>query len=288
MFPLKKILFPVDFSETSAGTAAYVAAFAGRFQSELTLLHVVDVAASYSAVAGLGKAEATDVAQEGSGWARQSLIAYRPEDFKHLNVKRTLVHGDPAHEIVSVAKQSETDLIMMPSHGLSAFRSYILGSVTAKVLHDAECPVWTGVHLENSPPLEAIRFRTVLCAVDLGPQSEKALRWAAAFSQEHSAELIAVHAVPEIRPYEYFDLPPVNRLEDSGREKLRALLDSLGIAARAIVTSGEPAKAITEIARAEQADQMVIARGVIAKGLGRLRTHAYALIRSAPCPVVSV
>jgi nucleotide-binding universal stress UspA family protein len=288
MFPLRRILFPVDFSDTSAGTAAYVAAFAGRFQSELTLLHVVDVAASYSAVAGLGKAEATDVAQEGSSWARQGLIAYRPEDFKHLNVKRTLVHGDPAHEIVSVAKQSETDLIMMPSHGLSAFRSYILGSVTAKVLHDAECPVWTGVHLENAPPLDAIRFKTVLCAVDLGPQSEKALRWAAAFSQEHSAELLAVHAVPEIRPYEYFDLPPVNRLEDSGREKLRALLDSLGIAARAIVTSGEPAKAISEIARAEKADQMVIARGVIAKGFGRLRTHAYALIRSAPCPVVSV
>jgi len=35
-------------------------------------------------------------------------------------------------------------------------------------------------------------------------------------------------------------------------------------------------------------DQMVIARGAAANGFGRLRTHAYALIRSAPCPVVSV
>jgi nucleotide-binding universal stress UspA family protein len=288
MFQLKKILFPVDFSDTSAGTAAYVAAFAGRFQSELTLLHVVDVAAPYAAIGGPGKAEATDVAQEGSSWARLSMLAYRPEDFKHLNVNRTIIHGDPAQQIVSIAKQSGTDLIMMPSHGLSVFRSYILGSVTAKVLHDAECPVWTGVHLENAPPLDAIRFKTVLCAVDLGPQSEKALRWAAAFSQEHSAELIAVHAVPEVRHYAYFELPPENRLEDYGREELRALLDSLGIAARAIVTSGEPSKAISEIARAEKVDQMVIARGVIAKGFGRLRTHAYALIRDAPCPVVSV
>jgi hypothetical protein len=55
-----------------------------------------------------------------------------------------------------------------------------------------------------------------------------------------------------------------------------------------IVTGGDPAKAVSEIAQAEQADQMVIARGVIAEGLGRMRTHAYAMIRSAPCPVVSV
>ncbi len=288
MFELRKILFPVDFSEASAGTGAYVAAFAGRFQSELTLLHVVDVAASFSAVAGLGKAEAMDLSQEGSNWARQSLMAYRPYDFKHLNVNRTLIHGDPAHEIVATAKKSGTDLIMMPSHGLSAFRSYILGSVTAKVLHDAECPVWTGVHLENAPPLDAIRFKTILCAVDLGPQSEKALRWAAAFAQEHAAELVAVHAVPEVRAYEYFDLPSLNRLEEAGRGKLQQLLDTLGIAARTIVTSGEPAKAVGEVARAEKADQMVIARGVIAEGFGRLRTNAYSLIRSAPCPVVSV
>jgi nucleotide-binding universal stress UspA family protein len=203
-------------------------------------------------------------------------------------VNRTVVHGDPAQQIVATAKESGTDLIMMPSHGLSVFRSFVLGTVTAKVLHDADCPVWTGVHLEKAPVLDAIRFEKVLCAVDLGPQSEKALRWAAGFADEHSAELIVVHAVPEVRPYEYFDLPPVTGMEVYGRARLRNLLNELGITARMIVTVGEPAKAVSQIARAENVDQMVIARGVIAENLGRLRTHAYALIRSAPCPVVSV
>jgi nucleotide-binding universal stress UspA family protein len=289
MFQLRKILFPIDFSDSCAGASAYAAAFAGRFQAELTLLHVVDTAAYISPGAtGVGSVQPMDLSPEVTSWAQKTISTYRADEFKHLDVNRTVVQGDPAQQIVSVAKQSGTDLIMMPSHGLSAFRRYILGSVTAKVLHDAECPVWTGVHLEDAPPLDAIQFRRVLCAVDLGPQSEKALRWAAAFSKEHSAELIAVHAVPEVRPYEYFDLPPVNRLEDNGREQLRDLLHGLGITARMIVVGGEPAKAVSEIARAERVDQMVIARGVIAEGFGRLRTHAYALIRSAPCPVVSI
>jgi hypothetical protein len=45
---------------------------------------------------------------------------------------------------------------------------------------------------------------------------------------------------------------------------------------------------VSEIARTEEANQLVIARGAVTEGLGRLRTHAYAIIRSSPCPVVSV
>jgi nucleotide-binding universal stress UspA family protein len=290
MLQLKKILFPVDFSESCAGAAAYVAAFAGRFQSELTLLHVVDFGKYVSTGPGLWSVQPVDISQEASNWARETISTYRAEDFKQLNVIRQVVQGYPADQIVSGAKQSGTDLIMMPSHGLSAFRRYILGSVTAKVLHDAECAVWTGVHLDGAPPLDAIRFRKVLCAVDLGPQSERALRWAAAFSGEHSAELIVVHAVPaaEVRPYKYFDQPLVTVLENQGRKELQELLEALGITARVIVAGGEPAKVVKEIAQAESVDQLVIARGAAADGFGRLRTHAYALIRSAPCPVVSV
>ena len=39
----------------------------------------------------------------------------------------------------------------MPTHGYGPFRRFILGSNTAKVLHDADCPVWTGVHVEEIP-----------------------------------------------------------------------------------------------------------------------------------------
>jgi nucleotide-binding universal stress UspA family protein len=35
-------------------------------------------------------------------------------------------------------------------------------------------------------------------------------------------------------------------------------------------------------------DLIVIGRGVLHETLGRLRTHAYGIIRHAPCPVLSV
>ena len=47
------------------------------------------------------------------------------------------------------AKANQIDLIMMPTHGYGRFRALLLGSVTAKVLHDADCPVWTAVHREE-------------------------------------------------------------------------------------------------------------------------------------------
>lgn len=41
MRQIKKILFPVDFSESSVGAARHVEALAGRFEAEIMLLHAV-------------------------------------------------------------------------------------------------------------------------------------------------------------------------------------------------------------------------------------------------------
>ena len=60
-----------------------------------------------------------------------------------------VAEGDPGSRIVEAARASGFDLIMMPSRGRGTFRSALLGSVTAKVLHDAECAVWTAAHTET-------------------------------------------------------------------------------------------------------------------------------------------
>jgi nucleotide-binding universal stress UspA family protein len=291
MFQIKKILFPVDFSEACLGASRYVEAFTGRFQAELTLLHVVDNSAYrvWGTSAYWGMSEAT-VGEEGIKWAREEMGKFLIEELKHFDVKREVLEGDAGLQIVATARGSGADLIMIPTHSLSVFRRYILGSITARVLHDAECVVWTGTHMENAPPLEAIEFPKVLCAVDLGPQSERALRWAAGFSKEHSAELIVANIVAawEAGQGRYFDQRFVAEISGRVREELETLLDTLGIMARLIVVGGEPAKAISGIAQSESVNQVIIARGAVAEGFGRLRTQAYAMVRSSPCPVVSV
>lgn len=39
---------------------------------------------------------------------------------------------------------------MMPSHGFRPFRQFMIGSTTAKLLHDADIPARTGAYLEDS------------------------------------------------------------------------------------------------------------------------------------------
>jgi nucleotide-binding universal stress UspA family protein len=76
------------------------------------------------------------------------------------------------------------------------------------------------------------------------------------------------------------------------REEARAKIESLRQAARVElplrVAVGEVATTITEEARQERADLVIIGRGSLQSSLGRLRTHAYGIIQKSPCPVVSV
>jgi nucleotide-binding universal stress UspA family protein len=287
---IRKILFPVDFSDSCLGASRFVEDIAGRFQAEVTFLHAVSQSAYMIATPDFGGLALVESYQAGLKAARERMSSYLAEDFKHFDVNRLVVEGDPALKIIEFARQNGTDLIMMPTHGLGPFRRFLLGSITAKVLHDAECPVWSGAHLENAPPLEKISFHKVVCAVDLGPQSERTLQWAAAFAQEHAAELIVLHVVPgaETRPSKYLDRDLVDELAHQATADLTALLGSLGIQGRIVIEGGEPAKRAQTVVESENADLLVIARGAVTEGLGRLRTHSYSIIRSAPCPVVSI
>jgi len=82
----------------------------------------------------------------------------------------------PAYEIIQYAENNAVDLIMMPTHGYGPFRSLLLGSTAAKVLHDAHCPVWTSAHIEETPLEARTEIHNILCAIELDTESSKLLR----------------------------------------------------------------------------------------------------------------
>jgi nucleotide-binding universal stress UspA family protein len=279
MFPPKKILFPVDFSERCDSAARMVETFAGHFQADLTLLRVVEQT-SYEDI----PVDATTIEQ-------QRLGEYLVDELKHFDVKRVLTEGEPAATIIDYAHEQQTDLIMMPTHGYGGFRRLILGSVTAKVLHAAECPVWTGVHMETVPRLEDIAFRRVLCAIDLGAQSCPTAAWAKNFAAEFGAELSIVHAVPEANPSPAVYAHDTRRddLIHQATERVRKVQECVGAGnARVFVVGDEVAGAVCECAARERSDLLVIGRSVAGGVLGRLRENAYSIIRQSPCPVISI
>jgi len=288
MASLEKLLLPVDFSERSTGAARYCSALALHFHSEILLVHTL--APLYSDVGGMEVSGSMllDVYRTRTEGAEKELAAFAAAHLGGVKVRAMVLHGEPAAKIVETAHAEGAGVIVMPTHGYGPFRRFILGSNTAKVLHDADCPVWTGVHMEESTPAQ-VPFRRVLCALDLGPQSGRALAWAAMLSREFSAELTIVHAVTaHAGPAEEPDGAWRAGIREAAQEELRRLQREAGTVGNVVLDAGEAAKVICGIAASSAADVLVIGRGSAAGTFGRLRTNAYAIIRQSPCPVVSV
>jgi nucleotide-binding universal stress UspA family protein len=289
MFGLAKILFPIDFSHPSAEAAHYAGMLACRFRSELTLLHVMPAYAyplePIEIAVGLPEPAPTRMEE-----MHEKLIAFIQDQFRGLTVKHLVLEGDPAVRIIETAASEKSDLIMMPTHGYGSFRRFILGSVAAKVLHAADCPVFTGVHLDRPAEVKKSLFQHILCAVDLGPQSRKVLAWAAGIAGELDAHLYVVHVLPELGIGEasYFDPDWRVGLAQSDREQIELLLRDTGVNAEILLDSGDVPQVIRNVAESVRADLVVIGRHPNAGILGRLRQHAYGIVRESPCPVVSV
>ncbi|MGH9630800.1 MAG: universal stress protein [Bryobacteraceae bacterium] len=288
--PFRRILVPIDLSERSAGAVRYARTIGEHFRSELTLLHVLHpLNFGYSAIPPRAEAikqlmehHASDVDS-----ALNRLIA---NELSGLHVQTVIEEGDPADRIVQYAHSNSMDLIVLPTQGTRPIRQFILGSVTSKVLHDSDCPVWTGVHLEQDPRVRDFELRTIICAVDLGPQSCRLLQWTGALARDVGARVIIVHGIATTASYakDFFDPNWRTLLSERVRQELAALQKRAGVDGEVIIEEGDPHKVIGAIAERSGADLVTICRGSTPGVLGRLRANAYAIIRHSPCPVVSV
>lgn len=286
MLSLEKVLLPVDFSERSKGAARYAKALATHAHSELTLLHVLEP----PYVLGLPEGGGSVFAETRAAQVNEELGGFLKDELGGIPVQRIVLEGDPAYRIVEYAHSQQVGLVMMPTHGYGPLRRFILGSVTAKVLHDADCPVWTGVHAEEIPAAGEIPFDHIVCAVDLGRQSVKALCWAHRMASELDAMLSLVHVVPDVDtpPGRYFDPDLPTYLANMAQVELEKLQKTVGTHAEVFIRRGDPPKELRRAAQHLEAHLLVIGRSSEAGIFGRLRTNAYAIIRQAPCPVVSV
>jgi nucleotide-binding universal stress UspA family protein len=287
--PLSRILVPVDFSERSKGAARFAAALHTVFGGEIRLLHVLPPPRYDFGALEVAGTLLEEQLHYRDVQSRKDLAEFLVDELDAESTVRQVEDGDPATVIVAQAQATQTSLIVMPTHGYGPFRRFILGSVTAKVLHDADCPVLTGVHME-APSAAAIHFRQVTAAIDLGPQSERTLMWAARFAKDSGARLAVVHAIPQFEDHsgEFFDPDWRRHVEEAVREEISKLLERLHLEAPLHVESGETSRSVCDAAASLESNLLVIGRGSAAGVFGRLRANAYSIIRQSQCPVVSV
>jgi nucleotide-binding universal stress UspA family protein len=281
---VKRILFPVDFSERCAQTAPTVAAWAQKFQAKVTLLHAITL------TQGIGDPGMYDALQPAiQRAAEDGLTAFAQKHFESLAVHTVVEAGGAGERIVARARKERASLIMMPTHGHGRFRRFLTGSVTAKVLHDAKTPVWTDAHIPKAR--RPGKMNVVLCAVDQTPEAIDLIQWAAWLAQKNDTALKVVHVMPAV------DEKSQNRGERAVRQYwttrasagMAAILKKAGLPkASLILRGGDIATMLAATAHAERAGIVVIGRGRIHETWGRLRTNSLAIVCKSPCPVLSV
>jgi nucleotide-binding universal stress UspA family protein len=284
---ITNILFPVDFSASCVAMAPYVKRAATLTGATVSLIHVYDPA-SYNGFE-IYVRPIREIEEEHQVVARSKLKLFLEDEFPVAEYPRILTSGEAATEIAAAAKD-KFDLIIMPTHA-GRFRRMLLGSTTAKVLNDADCPVMTSRHAEAIAP-RPLNHREWLCSIGLDADSERVLRFTAMAASQIRANFSVVHAIQAHDP----DLPVQLDLEEqfhsAAREEARARISELqrkvGSNVPVHIGVGSVKSALLEAVRRFDADALVIGRSPQPGSHGRLRDLTYAIVRDSPFPVISL
>jgi universal stress protein A len=138
---LKKILVPVDFSETSKKAFQYALRFSEQFNCEIVLIHVVE---PITPLVGAPLAlEVFPDAEDEFSTAERDLAVLAAQC--HTNgtnaVSSSVRIGHAPNEIIKAAKDLDVDLIIIATHGYTSWRHLCIGSTAERVVRTAPCPV---------------------------------------------------------------------------------------------------------------------------------------------------
>jgi nucleotide-binding universal stress UspA family protein len=137
---VKKILAPTDLSKLSRPALRYALELALERGATVMAYHVISEDSEW-----IGSDDKLNPANALLPQHRERLHGFMTENFADLIGKVAVVElveaGVPYNKIVEKADREHADLIVMSTHGRTGFEQILLGSVTAKVVARANCPV---------------------------------------------------------------------------------------------------------------------------------------------------
>ena len=285
---INNILYPVDFSPSCIAMAAYVKRASIVLNAKVSLVHVFDPA-SYNGFE-LYLRPISEISEEHHNIGREKLDSFLTAEFPIGECPRILASGDAATQIAQVAREIKSDLIIMPTHS-GFFRQMLLGSTTAMVLNDADCPVLTSRHAQTIAP-RPLEHREWLCSIGLGSSSESVLRFASQVATEARARLSIIHALQSGDSEVSIALDLEEQAHSVERQevakRIADLQQNVGSTAPVRIAVGSVKDALIEAARQSDADVLMIGRGPKSGPHGRMRDLTYAMVRDSPFPVLSI
>jgi|RhiMetdeSRZDD1v2_1073273.scaffolds.fasta_scaffold446635_2 nucleotide-binding universal stress UspA family protein len=289
------IVCPVDFSEHSKVALQRAAAWARRFSARLIVVTVIQPLLVNAAAAAYDTdLVRNEVLPELRDFVEKTFLAGEAA----ISPAETMVLvGEPAAEIVALARREHARLIVIATHGLSGYRRLLLGSTTEKVLRQTAVPVLLAPPPEQTPTNvdpSRIDVGRVLVPVDFKDGCVTEVRAAASLAETFDVPLLLVHVVAPLNGIERLrpHLETHNHVQiERADQQIRQLASEVGtpVGIETVVTVGSPAEEIAQIA---------VARGVglIVMGLRRQErmfgprpgSIAYRVLGLAPARVLAL
>lgn len=275
----KTVLCPTDLGPQSAIAVKYAAAIAERSGAKLKLL----LANEHDVPPYFTSSQIDEISAELDRSDEAEAESLRQFMNEHLgpgaDAAFLVIDASARNAILEESEKTDTVLIALGTHGRSGFEKLRVGSVAEAVLRESRCPVLT-----VGPKVEAVnsvKIRRIVCPVDLSPESEVSLRYAAKLAGQFDAELSVIHVADQ-------------NSESDNEGKLKALCDWVPSEIRGqckleeMVRHGDLSTEVVRVSNDLLADIIVIG---VTHGAFRDETlgdKTTEILREAACPVITV
>ena len=152
MLRYRHVLVAFDASPEAQLALAHAVAMAQVYRAKVALVAVVPPPPLLSWQAPGGMRGIHEAEQEELEKALREAADDVPDD---LSVTTQLLDGDPARELLRLARDGDFDVIVMGSRGRGRVTAALLGSVSNRVMHDAGVPVIVIHRPSDGPDLAA-------------------------------------------------------------------------------------------------------------------------------------
>ena len=127
---VQRILYCTDFSEPSGQACEHALSLAAEYHAELTLLHVLEDISNSSDIEDETAKALQQTETQIPAWARKNIVT-----------KPAVRIGNAYQQIIQLAAESQTDLVIMGVRGRHALDLAVFGSTTYRVVQSGPCPV---------------------------------------------------------------------------------------------------------------------------------------------------
>jgi nucleotide-binding universal stress UspA family protein len=267
---MRKIIVPVDFSNSSVKALENAVSIAKRVDGEIGIIHVNKLKTFGSVFGGHTTSESVGMIEKNM----ESLL--KSIDFKNVPVTHTLRTGNVAKEVLQYAEESNAYLIIIGTHGESGHIESWMGGNAYKIINSAPCPVLNMP--ETDKPFD---LKKIVAPIDTTITTRHKIPFTAELANFYRAEIFVLGVcVDESTEF-------VNRL-DSYCYQVRKFLNQANVPNEYEFVTGSNITTMTiDYAKKINAD-LIVTMTDHDSGNIFMSSHAQQMVTKSPLPVLTI